>query len=209
MENQVLQNQVSERSPEDAGLFELGAVLGQVHAFAVVAGRCSAAQARFLKDLRDSRQYKIRCAEWKEFCPGYLNMSRAQADRIIALYEKYGPPFFELSQLTRISPETYEAVEPLLHEGALHFDGEAIELDPENAQKVAAVVARLRRQAPPQTAESPDVDRRLARIEKRFFDLVTQIAKLMRADGEHAGQCGEALARMSDTLARLLPGHLG
>ena len=57
-----------------------------------------------------------------------------------------------LLTLTRISPETYRAIAPAVKDGALHVDGEAIELNAENSRKVAAAVSRLRRAIPGRTA---------------------------------------------------------
>lgn len=45
---------LAERAAEDAALLELGVILGQNHAFGLVAGRCSAAQAEGLR--RDVRK---------------------------------------------------------------------------------------------------------------------------------------------------------
>jgi hypothetical protein len=42
----------------DAALMELGFALGQSHTFGLVAGRCSAAQAQGLRQLRESKLYK-------------------------------------------------------------------------------------------------------------------------------------------------------
>lgn len=87
------------------------AVLGQIRAFAHVAGRCTAAQAGFIKKVRDQKTYKKLCSDWRQFCPEYLNISGAQADKIIALLDEFGPEIFDLKQLMNIAPETYRIVE--------------------------------------------------------------------------------------------------
>jgi hypothetical protein len=138
---------------ESAGLLEVGIVLGQNLAFALIAGRCSAAQAEGLRRLREDKLYK-RCTEkWDDFCPRFLKISRAEADRIIHLWEEFGAPYFELTQLTRVSPETFRAIAPAIQGGALHYRGEAIELNPRNSRRVAAAVAELRSALPKRTAE--------------------------------------------------------
>jgi len=140
---------VPELPAELAELLQLGLILGQNQSFAIMAGRCSAAQAEALLRIRESRLY-LRCASsWKEFCPQYVHISGTQADRIIRMWQLHGPGIFELKQLIRISPETYNAVEPFIQENALHFNDEAIELDPQNSQKIADAVAELRRTMPP------------------------------------------------------------
>ena len=163
---------------ELAGLLRLGQVLGQNQSFALVSGRCSAAQAEALLRMRESRLY-LRCAStWKEFCPQYLHISGTQADRIIRLWQLYGPAIFELSQLTRISPEFYRSIEPFIKDGALHFHEEAIELDPENAGKVADAVAELRRTMPPKARPAPTIIERLAVLEKQCQAVVSEFQSI-------------------------------
>lgn len=70
---------LGELAAEDAALLELGVALGQNHAFGLIAGRCSAAQAEGLRRLREEKLYK-RCTEkWNDFCPRYLKMSRSES----------------------------------------------------------------------------------------------------------------------------------
>ncbi|MBV8730152.1 MAG: hypothetical protein JO336_10115 [Acidobacteriia bacterium] len=137
----------------DAALLEVGIALGQNLAFGLVAGRCSAAQAEALRRIREERLYK-RCAEtWLEFCPKYLKISKTEADRTIKILEEFGPAYFELSQLARISPEAFRAIAPNIQDGILHCNGEAIELNSGNYRKVAAAVAELRRAIPKRGSE--------------------------------------------------------
>jgi hypothetical protein len=96
---------ISELSAEDAEMLDLGSVLGQNQSFGLIAGRCSAAQAASLQRLRDGRQYKRLAPNWRAFCTQYLKMSQTQVDQIIRLWEEFGAGYFELAQLTRISPE--------------------------------------------------------------------------------------------------------
>jgi len=153
--------------PELAELLLLGQVLGQNLSFAIMAGRCSAAQAEALLRIRESRLY-LRCSpSWKQFCPEYLHISGTQADRIIRLWQLHGPAIFELRQPIRISPEAYNAVEPFIQDHALHFNAEAIELDPQNSQKIADAVAELRRAMPPKEKPAPTVPELLAELAKQ------------------------------------------
>ena len=109
--------------------------------------RCSAADAAILRDLRDQRQWEGYAADWGEFCAEYLHISKTAANRIIAQLNEFGTQYFEVAQLTRISPETYRLIAPSIQDGALQTNGEAIALIPENAEKVAAAVAALRTSA--------------------------------------------------------------
>ena len=85
---------IAELSDADAALLDLGVALGQNYAFAVVAGRCSAAQAAGLRRLREEKLYK-RCTEnWDRFCTTYLKISRAEVDRMIRLWDEFGAGYF-------------------------------------------------------------------------------------------------------------------
>ncbi len=200
-----------------AALLELGVALGQSHAFGMVAGRCSAAQAEGIRRLRDEKLFKQCCEKWEDFCPQYLKMSRAEADRMIRLLEEFGPAYFELTQLTRVSAETYRALQPAIRDGSLHYQGEVIEITPENSRRVAAAVAELRRAIPPRTgtfslareieAALHDVDlaARIDKLDRCRAALVSEFQKIA-ADKDLAGSrllLNSVLIRARDEMARL------
>jgi len=142
-----MENRIGER-PEVDEILDLGMVLGQNQAFGFLAGRCSAAQAEGLRRLRTEKVYKRVTEHWNDFCPRYLRMSGTQADRIIRLLEEFGPGYFDMAQLTRVSPETYRLIEPSISEGVLKLNGKEIELTVENAREVAAAVSEVRKAVP-------------------------------------------------------------
>ena len=80
-----------EKKAVDTGLLELGFALGQSHTFGLVAGRCSAAHAQAIRHVREEKLFKQCCERWEGFCPSYLNLSRAEADRIVRLLDEFGP----------------------------------------------------------------------------------------------------------------------
>jgi hypothetical protein len=86
--------------------------------------------------------------------------------------------------LTRVSPETFRAIAPAIQDGALHYQGEAIELNPENSRRVAAVVAELRSALPKRAAESRSLMREVQGL-CHEADLTVRIKKL--------NDCGTAL----------------
>jgi hypothetical protein len=163
---------------DDAGDFELGLMLGSRKAFASVAGRCSAADAECLRRIRDERLYLRRAATWEEFCPDHLGLSRAHANRIIRNIEEFGPEYFEIAQLTRITPEQYRAIAPAIREKTIHIDGQAIALIPENSDRVAAAVTELRRTAAPAAATPASAQERIAGIQRRFGQLAADFDQL-------------------------------
>jgi len=131
------------RSADEA--FILGEILGGRRAFSTVAGRCSAAEAASLRRLRDEKLYRAKADSWEEYCPKYLGMSKTNANRMIRHLEEFGPSYFEVAQLTRISADQYRAIANCVVDRTLHHDGEAIALIPENGQKIAAAVHQLRK----------------------------------------------------------------
>lgn len=188
---------------EMAELLDVGVALGQNHAFSLIAGRCSAAQASGLQHLRESKLYKRCTPHWDEFCARYLGMSRSEADKIIRLWQQFGAGYFEVSQLTRISPQTYRAIEPAVKDGALHFEGEAIELNPENSRKVAAAVTELRRNIT--TRESrpqPAVGARLKQLEARCEDIAAEFREISRSE-EYESNRHEFAAVLSQAATEL------
>jgi hypothetical protein len=71
-----MEEPISELPAEVSELLDLGRILGENHAFGVVAGRCTAAQAAGLLRLRVGKAY-LQCAQnWMPFatasskCPG-------------------------------------------------------------------------------------------------------------------------------------------
>lgn len=143
-----MENSFPEIPRENAGLLTLGVALGENLAFGTVSGRTAAAQAACLQRLRDGKLFQALEPTWEQFCAKYLKISRAEADRTIRLWEEFGAGYFEMAQLTRVSAETYRAIAPAVKDGALHVDGETIELNVENSRRVSAAVARLRRVIP-------------------------------------------------------------
>jgi len=157
---------------EEKEMLQLGVALGQQHAFGLVAGRCSAAQAETLRRIREEKLY-LNCAPaWKEFCPKYLGMSGTHADHIIRLLDEFGPKYFAVSQLTRISADVYRAIAPAVHDGVLEYKGETIELAPKNAPAVRAAVAGLRREAGVKKPPPPDP---LGELNRRFETLLQDV----------------------------------
>lgn len=170
-----MDEQTSASPADDAAAFELGEMLGRRQAFSAVAGRCSAADAECLRRMRDRKMFLKRAATWDEFCPRYLGLSGRHANRIIHHLEEFGPSYFELVQLTRITPEQFRAIAPAVRERHIHAYGEAIALIPENSEKIAAVVADLRREAAP----APGVDDRLAGVERRCEHMLAEIQQMV------------------------------
>ena len=129
--------------------FDLGTWLGRRQAFGLIAGKTAAGDAECLRQIRDRKMYKAKTSSWDQFCTQYVGASRAQVNRVIGYLEQFGPAFFEVTQLTRIPPETYRAIAPHVTTDGLVFDGVVISLVQENSQRLAQAVAELRKRAEP------------------------------------------------------------
>jgi hypothetical protein len=177
-----MKRDLSRHHPKSAvtasGDFDLGTWLGRRQAFSMIAGRASAADAECLRRIRDQKLYKCRTAKWGEFCARYVGASKTNVDRMIRQLEEFGPPFFQLSQLTRISPETYRAIARQVGEEGLRFEGEAIALVPENAAKVSAAVAEWRRREARNARAEGAGSTEFAALERVFGDLLRRLERL-------------------------------
>jgi hypothetical protein len=127
-------------------LIDTAARLGRQQAFGIIASKCSAAQAQCLKQVRESSLHERLGLSWEEYCNRYAGISRRTADRIIEQYDEFGENYFRLSQLARISPETYRQIAGDVDDETITIGGEEIALIPENASLIRAGIDRLRHQ---------------------------------------------------------------
>ena len=83
--------------------FDLGTWLGRRQAFSMIAGKASAADIECLRTIRDQRLCKGKNERWADFCSQHIGASKVQVDRLIRYLEEFGPTFFELIHVTRIT----------------------------------------------------------------------------------------------------------
>jgi hypothetical protein len=133
----------------------LSELLGRRRAFSLIAGRCSAADAACLRRLRNERLFKPAYPSWDEFCEARLRMSRAHANRIIRYLDDFGPAFFTLAQLTRITPDEFRGIAHAVTPDAIEIRGETIPLAEENSSRIEAAVAELCAAIPPAPLRLP------------------------------------------------------
>src|ERR1039457_5568937 len=124
---------------------DLGRLLGQRRAFSALGGRCSAAHAPLLRRIRDEKLYRAVAPSWRRFCGTHLAITCRHADRLIALLNRFGPTYFEISQLVGLSPRQYLAIQPVLHEHSVLVKRRSHQPHP----RERAEGARSRRSAPP------------------------------------------------------------
>ena len=185
---------------------DLGAALGQATAFGHVSGRTAAARAAAIFRIHEEKLYRHVSLTWEDFCPAYLKISRAEADRLLAAWREFGAPYFEFAHLTRISPDAFRALAPAIRDGAIHTPGESVELTPANASRVANIVAEFRRKLVLRRV-SPTLEPhiRIAHLEQRCTKLVLDFDDLTRRErhGENWLHLTRAIARLRSSLDRL------
>jgi len=125
-------------------LTESGAQMGRQQALALIASKCSAAQAQVLKEIKESRAYEDFGLTWPEFCQTHVGLCRERVDALIRRFDEFGEAYFRLSRIAHISPETYRQLEPKVEEDTVSIDGEQIELTLPNAVRIRAAIRKLR-----------------------------------------------------------------
>ena len=128
--------------PEEA-TFELGTWIGRRQAFGLMASRSTAADIECLKTIRERRLYKPKATTWAEFCERHVGFTRAHVDRLIQQIEEFGPNYFHISQMMRISPESYRAIARAVREDGIEFGGEMIPIHPAHSQRIVNAVQGL------------------------------------------------------------------
>ena len=122
-------------------------LLGRRQAFALVAGRCSAADAECIREVRRDKRYRVLKMTWDQFCEERLGVTSVTANKIVRQLEEFGPEFFTLAQLTRVTPEEYRRLKVAVRGHKLLHAGEEIPIEAENGPRLAAAIDELRRNA--------------------------------------------------------------
>lgn len=170
-----------DRQKQD-GILELGTWLGRRQAFSIMAGRCSAADAQCLRDLRKSKKYRLHGLNWEECCKQLLGLSRSVADEAVRDLERNGPEFFTLRQVTGITADRYRRIKGAVSGHMLLCAGQEIPIEIENAPRLAAAVDELLRAAPaalPAPAgDAAELERAFAKAERAMRTAIAELDKL-------------------------------
>src|SRR5579862_6330846 len=155
----------------DERTLELGAWIGRSQALRLVATHCGAADAQCLKVLKDTEGYKQLDMTWEDFCQNYLGIHRSTAEDIIRRFEEFGPAYFKLAELMRISPATYRQIEGSVSNAdeCLVLPGESIPINRENSQRLIEAVGALVKQNSAEKASN--VELAAQRLEKAVAEL--------------------------------------
>ena len=93
--------------------------MGRNQAFGFVAGRCSAAFAECLIEIKQHKLYLAMDDTWDTFCENHLGMSRATADRIIRQCRQLGAGYSKLNSYVKIKPSEFRLIADKVTEDGL------------------------------------------------------------------------------------------
>jgi len=158
--------------------FEVGAWTGRRQAFALVAGRCSAADADILAKIREEKLFRSMEPTWDAFCSKRLGMTRGYVDRVIRQYKELGPEFAKLNSFTRIKPSEFRRIAGAITENGLSFGGEVIALAAENAPQLAEAVKALRTDAAAEADSADPAEQAFAKAEKSVKAAIAEFQRL-------------------------------
>ena len=147
--NEAIENQEPATGESDPLSLELGRWMGRREAFALMAGRCAAADVETLRQIREQKLFKPVRPSWVEFCTLDLHVARRSVDREIGYLVEFGPEFFHVRQMAHITPREYRAIACHITKEGVHLNSTTVALLPENSQEVTAAVAELLKRIEP------------------------------------------------------------
>ncbi|SPF56146.1 conserved hypothetical protein [Candidatus Sulfopaludibacter sp. SbA4] len=158
--------------------FDVGTWVGRRQAFALVAGRCAAADGDVLYEIRERKLFLTIEKTWEDFCVKRVGLSRSYVDRIIRQSKELGPDYSKLSCFTRITPAEYRLIAGAVTEDGLAYGGEVIPLAPENAPKLTQAVEALHRDSIPPADPVDPVEQAFAKAEKAVKSAIAEFQRL-------------------------------
>lgn len=106
-------------------------------------------QIESLRQIHDGKLYQRLNCTWEEFCAQHLRVSARTVERELANLRRFGPAFFTVRQLARISAREYAAIAACISEQGVRVNGAVIALGPDNGEEVAGAVKALLDQSQP------------------------------------------------------------
>jgi hypothetical protein len=174
------QPEVLNNSADDTVSFELG--LGRRQAFGLIAGKTAAADIECMRQIRDGNLFRAKGVDWSGFCQKYAGVTSSYANRLIRQFDEFGPNYFDLSKILRISAESYRKIKDSVGDEGIDFGGEKIAISPENSDKIAEAVKALREQAGDLANDrSKPAERAVAAARRRLLACVAELTKLFEA----------------------------
>jgi hypothetical protein len=187
---------------------EMARLLGARQAFGLVAGRCSAADATILRDIRETKRYLSFSPTWQEFCDKHLHLSKTHANYLIRLLNDFGPNYFALAQLTRITPDEFRKIRALVTDNGLEYGGQAIALIEKNTDRLTEAVSSLRQKETLPLKPLEPWARKLEQVERRLFQSLRQLERL-RQDMKATADAGKVLYTLRCEIDKIMETWVG
>ena len=173
------QPEVLNNPAADDTTFELGQWLGRKQAFGLIAGKTAAADVECLRRIRDGNLFRARGVDWADFCQKYAGVTSSYANRLIRQFEEFGPNYFDLSKIVRISAESYRKIAESVSDDGIAFGDENIAISPENSGKIAEAVKALREQAGDLANDrSKPPEKGVSAVRRRLLACVAEMTRL-------------------------------
>jgi hypothetical protein len=201
---EVLTSQV-----EEEPTYVLGQWIGRRQAFGLISAKTAAAEVECLRRIREGKLYRSKCDDWAEFCQKYAGITSSYGNRLIRQLEEFGPSYFDLSRIMRISADAYRQIAGSISDDGIAFGGEKIAITPENSDKIAEAVQALREQSEAEAVPAKPAAKGIAAARRRLEACIAELTGMFEGglgDSERAELATAVDAGMQDL--RLLSVYL-
>jgi hypothetical protein len=179
---------------------DLNRWLGRRDSYGMVASVCSAAEVESLRRIRDDKLYRGISPSWESFCATHLRANRRNIDRTIGYLKEFGPQFFRLTQLLKITPDQYRRIAPQVDEVAVRVNDSSIPLLPDHTEELSAAISEMLRRKTIAAPKASPMEECLKRCQSAA-KLLAGISQTLRPEEKLA--LAEVLMRMRLTAANL------
>jgi hypothetical protein len=193
--------EVSTNEVEEEPGYVLGQWIGRRQAFGLISAKTAAAEVECLRRIREGKLYRSKCDDWAEFCQKYAGITSSYGNRLIRQLEEFGPSYFDLSRIMRISAEAYRQIAGSVSDAGISFGGEKIAITPENSDKIAEAVHALREQSEAACVPAKPAAKGIASARRRLEACIAELTGMFEgglADGERAELANAVDAGMQD-----------
>jgi hypothetical protein len=201
--------EVSTNEVEEEPGYVLGQWIGRRQAFGLISAKTAAAEVECLRRIREGKLYRSKCDDWAEFCQKYAGITSSYGNRLIRQLEEFGPSYFDLSRIMRISADAYRQIAGSISDDGIAFGGEKIAITPENSDKIAEAVQALREQSEAEAVPAKPAAKGIAAARRRLEACIAELTGMFEGglgDSERAELATAVDAGMQDL--RLLSVYL-
>lgn len=206
MENENPFGNALERAAAEAEVMDMQDVLieiGRQQAFGYMASKGAAAQAQILSKIKRQKSYKRLGMTWDDFCMHHAGMSRPTAEAMIKRLEEFGATYFQLSEVVRVSPDTFRQLEGSIEDGVIVYGGDRVEITRNNAERIREIVEASRAEVRRAKQAEADAKQRAKEMTAARDEERERADQLDKAERKRLADEENALAGLSENLRRL------